>query len=41
MNKYTAVSMMWISWGFACVFCPIAAIGVVIMGIVTGIVLDD
>jgi hypothetical protein len=41
MNKYTAVSIMWCSWGIACIFCPIAVFGVVIIGIVTGIVLDD
>jgi len=41
MNKYTAVSIMWLSWGIACIFCPMAVVGVVIIGPVTGIVLDN
>jgi|GEM_PF-4075995 len=41
MNKYTAVSVMWISWGVACIFSPAAVIGIVIIGPVTGIVLDN
>lgn len=40
MNKYTAVSIMWLSWGVVCIFCPIASIGIVIIGPITGIVLD-
>ena len=41
MNKYTAVSIMWICWGVACIFNPIASLGIVILGPVTGIVLDE
>jgi hypothetical protein len=41
MNKYTVVSIMWLSWRIACIFSPIAVIGVVIIGPITGVVLDS
>lgn len=41
MNKHTAISVMCISWGVACIFNPMALMGISILGPITGIVLDE